>query len=121
VRPLGRLLLLGRLADLDFPSSTVRPWIGSEGWEKIVDGFRPKCTQGWGMVRFYRSSFARRSALTLPPLPQSILQLQIWTAIIELGCGPLSGRRFPYKDDITAYEGWNADLAQSGAQLELKN
>lgn len=36
---------------LGCPAFTVRPWIGSEGWEKHVDGFMPKCTQGWGMVR----------------------------------------------------------------------
>ncbi|ORY88809.1 hypothetical protein BCR35DRAFT_350729 [Leucosporidium creatinivorum] len=76
----------------------LRPWIGANeyGWEMHIDGFQPKCKQGWGM---------------------SILQLQIWTAIIELGAGSLSGPRFPYKNDIDAYQGWNADQAKAGAEV----
>lgn len=42
----------------------------------------------------------------------------MWTAIIELGAGALAGRRFPYVNDFEAYNGWDADAGEVGAQAE---
>ncbi|KAM0751595.1 hypothetical protein T439DRAFT_355504 [Meredithblackwellia eburnea MCA 4105] len=74
--------------------SVIRPWVGSGGHEAIPAGFEPKCRQYWGM---------------------SILQLQIWTAIIEFGCGALEGKRMVnFKDNVQANDGWNANLGVPG-------
>lgn len=77
----------------------MRPFVGgsASGWEEIKDGFKPKCRQGWGAT---------------------ILQMQFWTILIELGAGPLTSKRMVgFKNDLDAYDGWNADFGQTDAVL----
>ncbi|GAA5939748.1 uncharacterized protein JCM15063_005275 [Sporobolomyces koalae] len=82
----------GKLEDL-------RAWLGGHdtlrGVEGFLPGFEPKARQAWGV---------------------SILQAQLFTALVELTCGSLDDkpRALAHLDDIQARNGWNAMEGKTG-------
>ncbi|GAA6005776.1 hypothetical protein JCM11491_004005 [Sporobolomyces phaffii] len=73
--------------------SELRAWLGGSDYNRGIEGFEkgfePKARQGWGV---------------------SILQAQLFTALVELSCGPLDKqpRTLAHTDEIEAHGGWNA-------------
>ncbi|GAA6059333.1 hypothetical protein JCM10212_005913 [Sporobolomyces blumeae] len=87
---LQQTVIGGKIADL-------RAWLGASppGVEGFRKGFEPKARQAWGV---------------------SILQAQLYTALIELTCGPLhdKARELAKGNDVSARNGWNAMEGEVG-------
>ncbi|GAA5905576.1 uncharacterized protein JCM6883_005374 [Sporobolomyces salmoneus] len=78
--------------------SDLRAWLGGSDYNRGVEGFEkgfePKARMGWGI---------------------SILQAQLFTALVELTCGPLNGPRvLAHANDVEARNGWNAMKGKVG-------
>ncbi|GAA5842823.1 hypothetical protein JCM3766R1_007174 [Sporobolomyces carnicolor] len=87
----------GKLSDL-------RAWMGGSEYNRGVEGFErgfePKARAGWGVT---------------------ILQAQLFTALVELTCGPLNDkpRALAQLDDVQARDGWNAMNGQQSSSPKL--
>lgn len=100
--------------------SELRAWLGGSDYNRGIEGFEkgfePKGRQGWGVVshrdRVDSTSFLVGSRNTDVSVgrTQSILQAQLFTALVELSCGPLDKqpRTLAHTDEIEAHGGWNA-------------